>query len=812
MGIETRWWAAFVAPLALGCTVQADLGGVTSGIETELVLPIEVLGSGAPDERVVASVELAVAARDLRLVQALYVRCHRCGFYGPPEYEALSKPLTAVKASLRIAGADWIDVTDASVLVDADAAALGGIDGGAATLGFHVAIDEATRARLVASPARNSIEFRFNGSDGISNGYRVLDVQLQDAAGNDLSLGKRRWSDIADEKLAPVDADASAAGAILWRARDRLQKSPLVARTLRAACSDCHAEDGRDLQYFNYSNHAIVQRSRFYGLSEAEGESIAASLRDSLAAVPHVPAAAPWNPPFQPGLGLDAQPANEWAAGAGLSAVLSDGTSFARAFVGTRDVTQSAISAALDPSGTRNTRELPLPLALPDWAAWLPTEHPLDIWSSGLFENGYQGKTPLAAYATLQAWFAEHTTNDLSAEQRNELQGLLQRLGAQVLGFGGGGQGSRVSSDPAQPFGGELGGKTLAARLAPETAALADLSRCDPAQSCTPFSAESFIERALVGLYHWMAVKQWELVETHGLQAQADFHGSVDAQGAWQGEGEARGWPYSWPSVHTLAPRTLFTPQSGRSAYFAWENRLASTYRTNQWDALQVVLNPGWAGASNGPVDWPSQLGSIAALIDRLNEAGAPDLAALQAMRWFVHAGKLSQLANTDLPFDAPSKSQPTSLFANAGMQSKADLLFKLSPAQLLDSDSKTPSRFRALDRITPGLYLSFVNASLASYLALFAETTRDQYRVCDPNDLQLGGPEPFAGMRFCIDAGRTPLPLGKDGQPYCPYPVGNGFTTAQYSVWGAGAARDLGADAGLVGRWSEWNDRIWPN
>jgi hypothetical protein len=66
--------------------------------------------------------------------------------------------------------------------------------------------------------------------------------------------------------------------------------------------------------------------------------------------------------------------------------------------------------------------------------------------------------------------------------------------------------------------------------------------------------------------------------------------------------------------------------------------------------------------------------------------------------------------------------------------------------------------------------------------------------------------------MRFCIDAARTPLPLGADGVPYCPYPADNGFTTEQYSVWGAGAAALLGADAALVQRWSGWNDRVWPN
>ena len=841
-----RWPFALALAFVYGCTVQADLGGSTSAgaAAIELALPIEVLGSGAPDEPVTASTQLSVSARDLPAVQALYVQCHRCGFYGPPEFEALNKPLTTVKASLRIDGAagtssaaPWLDISDSNVVVEPAAAAHGGINGGYVTLGFRVLIDAETRARLAAAPARNTLEFRFNGSDGSSNGFRILNVQLQDQNGQNLSPVVKHWADIESEQRASrVASSMSFDGSVLWAARNRLQKSALVTRTMRASCGDCHAADGRDLQYFNYSDNAIIQRSRFYGLTETEGRAIVAYLHSSLATVPYVAAAAPWNPPYQPGPGLDEKPAAEWAAGAGLNAVLPDGLSFMQAFVGAPlgasapGISQAALTAAFDPTNTQNTRETALPLALPDWASWLPVIHPLDIWppatasAQGLFETGYQGKSPSAAYAKALTWFAANPNTsgayadwrDLSALQRNEVQGLLEKIGAELVGFGGGGQGSRVSADPKNPYGVELGAQALQALLSAQTAALADSSSCGPTP-CTPFSTASFIERANLGLYHWLAVKQWELVEKYGLQAQAALHGSVNASGAWVGEGEARGFPYSWPGVLTLAPRTIYAPEgtgsTARAFYFAWENRLVSYYRTNQWDQLQVVINPGWAGASNGAVDWPSTLGSISALVDELIKANAPaEITTQHLARFFANTSKLAQLANTDIPFDAPSASDPTSLYANAGMQSKADLLFKLSPANLLDPNATTPSHFRLLDQILPGLYLLCVNGTLASYDSLFAATTRDQYRVCDPNNTQLGSPESFSGMRFCIDAARTPLPVDKGGMPYCLYPSENGFTTEQYSVWGAAAASALGADAALVKQWSDWNDRIWPN
>ena len=43
------------------------------------------------------------------------------------------------------------------------------------------------------------------------------------------------------------------------------------------------------------------------------------------------------------------------------------------------DTSQRAINQALNIKDTLNVRELPIPLQLPDWNAWLPEEHPLDL-------------------------------------------------------------------------------------------------------------------------------------------------------------------------------------------------------------------------------------------------------------------------------------------------------------------------------------------------------------------------------------------------------------------------------------------------
>src|SRR6185295_10776141 len=168
-----------------------------------LTLPLEVLGAGAPDAPTVVPVQLALDGASLGAASQLVVRCHRCGFYNSPEFEALSKPLTKIAASLRIVGgpngsaAPWIDISDAGVQLDEVERAHGGVNGGLLTLRFRVPLDATARARLVALPATNRIEFRFNGTDGSSNGYRILDLQLQDASGRNLTAAQpRQWADI----------------------------------------------------------------------------------------------------------------------------------------------------------------------------------------------------------------------------------------------------------------------------------------------------------------------------------------------------------------------------------------------------------------------------------------------------------------------------------------------------------------------------------------------------------------------------------------------------------------------------------------
>jgi hypothetical protein len=821
-------------------------GGATSGVDENgawVTFPIEVLGSGDPDEPVVVGRDIPLGEGvEPSSVSRLYVRCHRCGFYDSPEFQKLDKPLTKVKTSLRIVGADadadapWIDVTDENVTLDPVSAAHGGFQGGLITTTFTVTIDETTRDRLGGSTDVNRVEFRFNGTDGNSNGFRVLDVRFQDDAGAVLSPFSLKWADIGREKSDSNASDADIeAGEALWHARGSLTKSPIVShQTLRAACSDCHAADGRDLQYFNYSNHSIAQRSRFHGLSQQEGEQIAAYIRSSQYSVPHVAAAAPWNPPYQPGPGLDAKPSVEWAAGAGLDAVLPSGAAFVKAFVG-RDVDDSplAVSQAeldaahsVDPQKPLNTREMPVPLQFPDWNAWLPITHPLDIWTpdegqdAGLFEaKAPDTENPQKVYERIMTWLEEHKNpngtygdwSHLTAAERDQMQFWFNDLGGKSIAFGGGGRGTRQSGDAANPFGGETGGAKLEALLDADTQALAE------GAAALGFSKQAFIERALFGLFHWMGVKQWEIANTYGVEGpQTNFRGKRDGD-TWTGEGEVRGWPYSWPSVFYMAPHMLYAPEPKeggglREFYFSWEPRFISYYRTNQWYQLQMTLNPGWAGASSGPMDWPYHMGFTTGLASDLIENGVPDeVTAAHLARYFQIRVKLAQLANTNISFNTPDANEPNNLFKNTGMNSKADLLFKLGVAEITHRGAANYQQtiFTRLDAIEPGLHVMFVSSAVAMYNAFFEGSTADQWRRCDPNAMMFGDSGEFeskSGQRFCLDAVRTPLPLDENDQPYLPGGWVD-WTTEQHISWGILAARQLGVEEARVKVLEDWLD-----
>jgi hypothetical protein len=344
-----------------------------------ITLPIEVFGSG-----VVSTTFLLPAAPPSTTV--LWLQIHGL------RYDS--------EASAQLNNSVWLPLSTTGVTLQGNAVAFGGIGGGFSTISMTVALPPG-----VVTAGTNTISFRFNGTDGISSGYRVLGFNLQSSAGNLLPAATFVYDDPA--KWAPPLNDAAdiAAGLAAFQTAPLSDPAGGAMVAIKAHCSDCHASDGRDLKYFNYSNLSIEQRAIFHGLSNLQGQQIASYIRSLTTPAP----GRPWNPPYQPGPGLDSQPVANWSAGAGLAAVLANDAAM-QAYLMPGGVTGGwAATAYLNP------REMPVALMLPDWNSWLPIVHPMDS-----FGTSFTGSTlyaDLALVRTALQSSANSTTAYTNAQQ-----------------------------------------------------------------------------------------------------------------------------------------------------------------------------------------------------------------------------------------------------------------------------------------------------------------------------------------------------------------------------------------------------------
>ncbi len=274
------------------------------------------------------------------------------------------------KASVQLNQGPWISLNEQTAALEGLASKYGGIGGGFHTLKLLVPIPPGTLRR-----GGNTISFRFNGTDGVSSGFRVLRFNIVDPAGTKAIDESLFEEDDPNTWKPPLASSADIeAGRRLWK------EAPLTVPgrgAIRAHCADCHTQDGRDLKYFNYSNYAIKTRAVFHGLTEQQGDQIASYIR-SLAVINP---GRPWNPPYQPGPGLDSKDVTLWAAGAGLEYVLERDADTLNYLMpnGPTDEVFSRFS-------NLSVRETPIALQLPDWNRWLPRIHPMDAWGSE-FDN-----------------------------------------------------------------------------------------------------------------------------------------------------------------------------------------------------------------------------------------------------------------------------------------------------------------------------------------------------------------------------------------------------------------------------------------
>ena len=223
-----------------------------------------------------------------------------------------------------------------------------------------------------------TIRFRFNHSDGLASGFRVLDFNFIAVDGGTVLPAAAFSREDPKTWKPPLDnPNDVSAGKALWYTAPLVANNRPGAPAIHAHCADCHAQDGRDLKYFNFSNASIAARAQFHGLSARQGEQVASYIRSLHAPNP----GRPWNPPYQPGPGLELEARDR--VGGWRRAFIRTGKRRRVAPVCVRPGPAAAADHAGDlPSGraTANPREIPISLQLPDWNHWLPRVHPLDAW------------------------------------------------------------------------------------------------------------------------------------------------------------------------------------------------------------------------------------------------------------------------------------------------------------------------------------------------------------------------------------------------------------------------------------------------
>ena len=519
-----------------------------------ILLPVEILGA----EGKATSRTITLQDGQAESARSLWLQVHGLRY--------------ADQASVQVNSSAWMPLNNSTVSIPEPARSFGGIGGGFSTLVMTLSLPNAT-----VVPGANTVRFRFNQTDGIVSAYRVLAFNFLTSDGSKL-LRPGDFVQDAPETWAPPLPDAASirAGRELWETASLAANSLPNSPRIQARCADCHARDGRDLKYFNFSNGSIVDRSRFHGLSTLQGEQIASYIRN----LPLPSPGRPWNPPYQPGPGLDEQPVSSWAAGAGLSWVLDrdmdalpylinqqgarvngDAANSPVNFSTLRELAGKITPDLFRPDGNLNPREIPIALQLPDWSGWLPRVHPKDAWGPDFAQSEF-------------AALYDGETQPEGKSKRTAKQPLRTLLAA-----------TQSSDRNAHPVPAAFDDWTQARR--------AFLKRfVKPKMEWSPALTDKVYSTQL-----WQLVKTWEMMQEFGLEGRGrEIFGSL---------ADSRTWCNTIPAE--TAPSSALIPDGAAGV---GGSALTNEYFMAAWYELQIVLNSGnHQHRDRAPVDWVYVIG-----------------------------------------------------------------------------------------------------------------------------------------------------------------------------------------------------------
>lgn len=561
----------------------------------KITLPIEVLGA----QGLVEEISLDLTAAQANSAKSIWMQVNNLGYEN--------------KASVKLNSGNWVDLNHNSVEIQSPEKERGGMaHGGYNTIRLHL-----PATGFVTGT--NTIHFRFNRSDAISNGYRVIKFNLLDASEtkildasyfeeDDPMTWKSPYYDVENNKEPDDLAAKIAQGKNLWYYADLISSYHEAgergfwygydlgeARPIKAKCASCHTQDGRDLELFSYSNKSIIERSKFHKLTEEEGKLIATYIRSLSEEHENVNRKGrPWNPPYQPGPELAGKPIDEWAAGAGLDAVLEqDKDMFPYLFPD--GVDQEKVDAYFDSDKMPDRTEIPIAIQFPDWKHWLPMIHPMDAFTKGTFYNDtYTNRAPYVkiadnnlnpekGYEVFRQVLldapkkADGVTIDMKGMSKSEVADLMEAHRVFRLNFRFyQGQGTEEEMNHWRTRSG-LGLSSLADAVPQEFAA--------------------------TSMARLMGVKNFEFMQEFNLQDQApDYIPAVD-------QPNKRQWFHDSDAKHIFEiPAHITGCLDDDCQSFQGQGNMVGQFESSNWYHLQSIIAGGEGNQShNGPVDYNYQ-------------------------------------------------------------------------------------------------------------------------------------------------------------------------------------------------------------
>ena len=700
-------------------------------------LPLEVMG---PDGYTVSAV---FTLEEGATADALYLKAHRLAYR-----DALVNPERGAKGSVRLNDGPWIDLDNSTVTCYDKEADYGCLSGAYHTVRLTVPIEGAV-------VGDNTLRFRFNATDSLTSGYRILELNLLQGGAPQLPADAFVQDDPAQWQPPLNNPDDINQGQALW------ENAPLVdypgGPQLQATCADCHAQDGRDLEYYAYSNWSIEERAKFHGLDSTQAQQIASYIRSLKDTKGVQRFGRPWNPPYQPGPGLDSQPVAAWAAGAGLEAVLENDADML-SYLYPEGTSQGNINQVIDIKKTVNVREMPVPLQLPDWNDWLPHVHPLDMWG-----DHFQNNEAAGSYELLRAYLVagNATTGVADGSLLKQLNTFRDRTNYFIRFMNGPQPCRRFYGTPPQPT--------------PAPDLIQNVSMAREGADC---------EDALLSMNQWSAVKHWEVMHEFALE---DLTDEVYPYG------EARGWPGRWRQVFEVAAHR----SANNSEYFKYQTKAMGAVQSATWYHLQMVLNAGNRDPYTWfPQDWfytPAYIANTAIF----NEVEMGNMITLSQLKMYQ---------NLDItgPDGAGQNLGPDGKAVNRGPGEDGWWLSFVIPWRFESVRHENYLKgvpWKDLDTYQTGLRAKVTNAFLRQFLAKMSTYAIDSL----PREAK--GDNPQSAYN---DVDTKPLPFEDQADQYSYYGFAdNQHATAIYRTFPRFI--EIGVDPALLGEYAAWCQAVWP-